>query len=91
MKQYTYEELCALVEQWLAENQNVYYYRSRNRPSKAVHRFIKLNEPICYEPHWRGGPLNFKKGDYLHADPRDIYGLTAETLTRCYVPTEMPI
>ena len=41
--------------------------------------------------HIGGAAPSLSKGDYLHADPRDIYGLTAETLTRCYVPTEMPI
>lgn len=85
MKQYTYEELCAFVKQQLEEGSGVLCCRPRSSNSTAVHPFIRLDEAICYEPHWRGGPLTFEKGDYLHANPRDVYGLTAETFSRCYI------
>lgn len=86
MKTYTYEELCAYVEQQLADNQGILYYRPRASETMHTRPFIMLNEPICYEPYWRGGPLIFQKGDYLHADPHDVYGLTAEAFARCYMP-----
>ncbi|MCM1323752.1 MAG: hypothetical protein NC218_06285 [Acetobacter sp.] len=89
MKNFTYEELRLYIEQQLAAEINVLKCRSLCKKGNAVHLFIKLDEDICYEPYWRGGPLTFKKGDYLHADPKDFYGLTAATFERCYI-VEMP-
>ncbi len=76
------------MEQQLAENRGVLYYRSRNSQKSPVHPFIKLEEPISYQAYWRGGVLTFNAGDYIHADPHDIYGLTAETFARCYIPAD---
>lgn len=89
MKTYTYEELCALVEQQLVDRRGVLNCRPRCSQSRICHPFIKLEEPICFTPYWRGRPQTFQKGDYIHADPRDIYGLTAETFNRCYIPAEV--
>ena len=89
MKHYTYEELCTFVEQQLKANVDVLYCRSRGSKSNVIRPFIKLQEPICYETYWHGGPLTFQKGDYIHADPQDVYGLTAETFARCYVDAQV--
>lgn len=90
MKSFTYEELRVYVERELAAGTNVLRCHPRQPKNEAVLSFIKLDEDICYEPYWRGGPLSFKKGDYLHAHPKDVYGLTAETFEKCYV-IETPI
>ena len=87
MKQYSYEEFLAFVEEQLHEHpENVIICTPRNTPSNRTLRFIKLQEDLCYEPYWRGGPLVFRKGDYIHAVKEDAYGLSASAFNRCYVP-----
>ena len=88
MKTYTYKELCTFVEQQLEANLSVFYYLHKRSQSKICHPFIKLEEPICFTPYWRGRPQTFQKGDYLHADLEDIYGITAEMFNRYYVLAE---
>lgn len=86
MKTYAYEEMPAYIERLIASGTEVLYCHSRRFPGCSVKRFIRLPEDVCYEPNWHGGPVRFPKGSYLHVDTADIYGLTEETFSRCYIP-----
>ena len=92
MKSFTYEELRTYVKEQLTSGKNVLKCRPRLPQNNTVMLFIKLDEDIRYKPHWIGGPksnnngyLSFQKGDFLNADLKDVYGLTATTFAKCYV------
>lgn len=87
MKQYTFEEFLAYIQEFMQNHpEELIVCRARHSTHSQRHRFIKLTEDICYKPYWRGGPLTFQQGDYIHADPKDIYGITAAAFERCYIP-----
>jgi hypothetical protein len=86
MKIYSPEELISFVEQKLQNEEDLVYCKPYNQGPH--HTFICLTEDVCYEAPWHGGKFCFKKGSYLHANPKDIYGLTADEFHRCYQPID---
>ncbi len=86
MKNYTYEEVQNFIAFELSKpyNSQLVYCYSRQQSDKSLHTFIKLTEDIRYEVPWHDGPKYLSRGDYLHANNLDVYGISAEIFNQCY-------
>lgn len=84
MKVYTTEELQQFVVDHLSSGDGVVLCHGINSSKNEIKKFICLKEDIDCRMYWRGDTRILNAGDYLHADPQDIYGISAETFTRSY-------
>ncbi len=84
MKVYTTEELQQFVAEHLASGEGIVLCRGINSSNKTVKKFVRLKSDMNTRMYWRGDEQTLKAGDYLHADPDDIYGVPAENFARCY-------
>jgi hypothetical protein len=88
MEIYSPEEIIRFVEQKLQNEEDLVRCKPYNQSGRPLLTFICLAEDVCYEAPWHGGTLFFKKGCYIHANPKDIYGLSSEVFHRCYQPID---
>ena len=84
MEMYTTETLQKFVAEQLASGEHIVLCRGVNSSKNECKKFICLNENINYRMYWRGEPQALSAGDYLHADPKDIYGISAKQFAQCF-------
>ena len=90
MKKYTLDELISYINTELAipNNEKVVLCHSKQNPNK-IHKFIIITDDIIITLPWRGYPEHFSKGDYIHADVNDIYGLEKQIFSCCFEPVSI--
>ena len=87
MKSLSCEELIAFINEELTipNNPRVIKCFSKKHPDD-FHKFIIIEDDITITQPWQGGPQNLYKGDYLHADINDIFGIESFIFERCFSP-----
>ena len=87
MKILSYEELINFIKEELAipNNARVIDCCSKNNLD-AHHKFIIIEDDITLSRPWQGYPQKLSKGDYIHADVNDIYGIEKLIFTCCFIP-----
>ena len=85
MKVFSYEELVEFIEKELASSPNeriVLCYSKTNKDD--IRKFIIAPDDMLITKPWQCIPQQISKGDYIHADLNDIYGIEKVIFKCCF-------
>lgn len=84
MKTFSYEELQELIthELLIPNNPKIITVMGAFNPYPL--KFLQTSDDMILEFPWRGNPVKISKGDYIHANPKDIYTVSSKNFQTYY-------